>query len=92
MSELYQLPNGWEWTSLDNISEFKMGYYFKSEIFKDDGLPIIRIKNIKDETINFNDLIYFNKSDVKDDIDRYLIQRNDLLIAMSGATTGKIGL
>ncbi|EJL4378628.1 restriction endonuclease subunit S, partial [Campylobacter jejuni] len=44
------------------------------------------------ENIVLDDLVFCNPNDYKNNLDNYLIQKNDILIAMSGATTGKIGL
>ncbi|NOQ30023.1 MAG: hypothetical protein GQ570_02745 [Helicobacteraceae bacterium] len=92
MSELYELPDGWEWEKLESITKLQNGYAFKSKLFVGDGLPIVRIKNIKNEKVLLDDVVYFNLSDYSKNLDNYKIIKNDLLIAMSGATTGKIGL
>jgi len=91
MSELYELPNGWEWKKLSCITKLQNGFAFKSKLFTDNGLPIIRIKNIKKEKVIIDDVVYFNPNDCSKSLENYKIKRNDLLIAMSGATTGKIG-
>ncbi|HED0760414.1 TPA: restriction endonuclease subunit S [Campylobacter jejuni] len=72
--------------------KLKNGFAFKSNLFCDIGIPIIRIKNIQNENIVLDDLVFCNPNDYKNNLDNYLIQKNDILIAMSGATTGKIGL
>lgn len=36
-------------------------------------------------------LVFFDSKDYRENLDRYHIARDDLLIAMSGATTGKLG-
>ena len=92
MSELHELPDGWEWKRLRDITKLQNGFAFKSKLFVDSGLPIIRIKNIKNEKVSLNDVVYFNPNDYLKSLDTYKIKKNDLLIAMSGATTGKIGL
>lgn len=92
MSELYELPTGWEWKKLGNITKLQNGFAFKSNLFVNDGLPIVRIKNIQNEKILLDDVVYFNPNDYEKKLDTYQIKKNDLLIAMSGATTGKIGL
>ena len=92
MSELYELPDGWEWKKLESIVKLKNGFAFKSKLFTSKGLPIVRIKNIKKERVSLEDVVYFDDSDYKNKLDNYKIQENDLLLAMSGATTGKIGL
>lgn len=92
MSDLYDLPNGWEWKNLGSIVKLQNGFAFKSKLFTDSGLPIVRIKNIKNEKVSLDDVVYFNIEDYGKNLDTYKIKKNDLLIAMSGATTGKIGL
>ena len=92
MSELYKLPKGWEWKKLGDIAKLQNGYAFKSKLFRDNGLPIVRIKNIKNQKVLLDDVVYFDINDYNKKLDLYKIQKNDILIAMSGATTGKIGL
>jgi len=92
MGELYGLPEGWEWKKLGEIVKLQNGFAFKSKLFVDSGLPIVRIKNIKNEKVSLNDVVYFNEKDYKKSLDTYKIKQYDLLIAMSGATTGKIGI
>lgn len=86
------LPQGWEVKKLGDIIKLKNGFAFKSNLFYDIGIPIIRIKNIQNENIILDDLVFCNPDDYKNNLDNYLIFKNDILIAMSGATTGKIGL
>ncbi|TKX31478.1 restriction endonuclease subunit S [Campylobacter estrildidarum] len=86
------LPQGWEVKKLGDIVKLKNGFAFKSNLFCDKGIPIVRIKNIQNENIILDDLVFCNPSDYKNDLNNYLIFKNDILIAMSGATTGKIGI
>ena len=79
-----------EWKKLGEVCEFINGFAFKSNLFKKIGYPIIRITNIKNGKIIFDDLKYFDEKDYVN-LDNYKIFPNDILVAMSGATTGKIG-
>ena len=45
MSELYNLPAGWECKKLEKITKLQNGFAFKSNLFTESGLPIVRIKN-----------------------------------------------
>jgi len=92
MAELYTLPDGWEWKKLEKLAKLQNGFAFKSNLFVNEGLPIVRIKNIKNEKVLLDDVVYFNVEDYGKKLDSYQIKKNDILIAMSGATTGKIGL
>ena len=81
-----------EWKALSEVCGFKNGFAFKSSLFKETGLPIVRITNVDGKYINLSDVKYFNPSDYKENIRSYEVSRGDILVAMSGATTGKIGL
>ena len=69
----------------------KNGFAFKSSLFKETGTPIVRISNIQDDRIT-TDFVYFDKNDYRETLDKYEVYEGDILIAMSGATTGKVGI
>jgi type I restriction enzyme S subunit len=83
---------GWEVKALGDICDFQNGFAFKSNLFLESGFPIIRISNIQNQQVIEDDLVYFNKSDYKENFDKYQVNKGDILIAMSGGTTGKIGV
>ncbi len=80
-----------EWKKLSDVCDFQNGFAFKSNLFREDGLPIIRITNIQSNGIVVSNLVYFNKKDYSEVFDKYRLDLGDIVIAMSGATTGKIG-
>ena len=82
---------GVEWVKLGDVCEFRNGFAFKSNLFKEIGCPILRITNIADGYIDLSDVKYFDNKDYKEDLEKYEVVKNDILVAMSGATTGKIG-
>ncbi|MBH9981382.1 restriction endonuclease subunit S [Bartonella sp. B10834G6] len=81
-----------EWKPLGEVCEFKNGFAFKSRLFKEEGNPIVRITNIDGNFVNTDDVKYFQMKDYKEDLTSYTVNKGDIIIAMSGATTGKIGL
>ena len=81
----------WKTVELNEVCDFQNGFAFKSNLFTAQGLPILRISNIQNQKIDTSSLVYFNKESYKERIEQYEVKPNDLLIAMSGATTGKIG-
>ena len=87
-----QRGKGWVEVKLEEVCGFQNGFAFKSSTFQLSGHPIIRISNIQDGHIDsHNRLVFFDPTDYREDLDRYRIVEDDLLIAMSGATTGKLG-
>ncbi len=86
------MKEGWEYKKLGEVTTFQNGFAFKSSLFRKDGLPIVRISSIQDEIIKEDDLVSFYPSDYDVNFDNYKILPNDILIAMSGGTTGKLGI
>ena len=78
----------WEEKKLGDICKLQGGFAFKSNEFKETGIPVIRISNISNHTnhIDLNSIVFYNKIE-KDE--NFTIKKGDLIIAMSGATTGK---
>lgn len=79
----------WLEVKLNEILKVVGGNAFKSEDFKTDGIPLIRISNIKsDYSVSLDSTVFIseNKS-----FERFKVKKGDVLIAMSGATTGKVG-
>lgn len=77
---------------LSEVCDFQNGFAFKSSKFKSEGSPILRISNIQNNVISTKNLVYFDRSDYMENFDRYKVSKDDILIAMSGATTGKLGI
>jgi type I restriction enzyme S subunit len=87
-----QRGKGWVEKRLEEVCGLQNGFAFKSSTFKPYGVPILRISNIQDGRIDAaNRIVFFEPSDYRENLDRYRIVEGDLLIAMSGATTGKLG-
>lgn len=63
---------------LGEIATFINGYAFKSKDWSTQGLPIIRIQNLNNDSAPFN---YFN-SEIDE---KYLVKKGDILISWSGS-------
>ena len=86
------MKEGWEYKKLGEICDFRSGFAFKSNKFTKMGEPIIRISDIQNEEIDDSNLVYFDPKSYTEDLSKYLIYPGDILIAMSGGTTGKLGI
>lgn len=81
----------WEMVKLGEVAKTQSGYSFKSDEFQKDGIPIIRIGNLDGESVIVDyDICYYKK--FWDEHSEFRIYYGDILIAMSGATVGKIGI
>ena len=85
----------WDFVELGEIAEILGGYAFKSSELKNEKLseeylPVIKIGNLTREgRIDLSSIQYYkyNKS-----LYKYLIFKEDILIAMTGATVGKVSV
>jgi|SRR3989344_8624582 len=79
---------------LREVAEIISGFAFKSSEFSKHGIPIIRISNIinGDKVIILEESQPYYNGKIDDRIKNYIIKKFDILIALSGATTGKIGI
>lgn len=84
------LPVGWREGTIGEIVSFQNGFAYKSSKFVDKGFPIIKIKNIGNNTVNVIDCDFIDEEYAKD-TSRFKLRTGDLLIAMTGATVGKVG-
>ena len=83
-----KLPKGWVMCKLSDVCKINSGFAFSSNDYCTEGIPLVRISNIKNNTIDLSECVF-----IQNTIDnKFLISKGDLLIAMSGATTGKIGI
>ena len=83
------IPQEWEVKALGEAYKLQGGYAFKSELFADIGIPIVRISNLPMDSniVDITDCVYYpNTESIKE---QFIIKQGMLLIAMSGATTGK---
>jgi type I restriction enzyme S subunit len=76
---------------IGDLASVKSGFAFKSRDWVQDGFPVIKIKNIGDNDIDFSDCSFIPES-IADTASKFILNVGDLLIAMTGATVGKIGM
>ena len=76
----------WKKVKIGDVAPLTGGFAFQSGQFKTSGVPIIRISNILSSGIVGGDFVYYNE--FKGDSE-FRLYKGDVVIAMSGATTGK---
>lgn len=85
-----KIPEHWNICQLKRCANIINGYAFNSNHFsKDLGVPVIRIGDIINEIVSFENIVYVQGNN---ELDKFQVHKNDILIAMSGATVGKIGI
>jgi len=84
-----RIPSHWKLCKLGDVIRLKNGYAFKSVDYAEEGIPLVRISDINDNKVTTETSVRIPKDKTNND---FLIKPGDLLIAMSGATTGKTGV
>lgn len=84
--ELYELPEGWGWSTVDKIST-KIQYGYTTKATEAGNAKFLRITDIQNGSIQWEKVPFV--SITEKEIDKYRLQENDLVFARSGATAGK---
>lgn len=85
------LATGWTHATLLDVSHLISGYAFKSSTFGKDGVPVIRISNLTGTTVRVDEDTPRLPLRYQETHERFLLRNGDVLLALSGATTGKMG-
>ena len=89
---LGEIPKDWDITALKRYCNVKGGYAFASDAFTDVGKPIIRIGDIKEDGSISLESCKFISTELAKSSHAYLVEKGQLLMAMTGATIGKAGV
>lgn len=83
-------PSNWIERPLKDFIILKNGYAFDSNSYQEQGIPVVRISDITTEQqVSLDNTVCVAD---KPDYQNFIISKGDLLLAMSGATTGKLGI
>lgn len=82
--ELLELPEGWEWTTLDAIMKKIVDGTHHTPTYVDDGIPFLSVKDIRDGQISFDNCKYISQEEHKQLCQRCHPECGDLLITKSG--------
>ena len=95
MSRLEELiaelcPDGVKYKSLETVCGFISGFAFRSSTFSDTGEPVCKTTNIQNNVVCFDGMDCISLEDYNENLDKYLVFPQDIVIGMSG--TIKVGI
>ena len=77
---------------LSDVCDIIPGFALKSQDFNEDGFPVIKITDICPPSVDTDNCSHIDLSNYNvTKLIKYLVKRDDIVIAMTGATIGKIG-
>ena len=96
-TELGKIPLYWDVAKLGDVADVLSGFAFKSKDFVDNGVPVIKIKNIVPPYVTTDDSVYVSQ-ELYELSEKYQLNYNDILISMTGSNynqlssaVGKVG-
>jgi type I restriction enzyme S subunit len=87
---LGDIPKHWESMRLKNACKIRGGFAFKTEWFRADGVPVVRMSNLRRGTLNLTDAVRITESDC---VAGFELKAGDILYGLSGSVgaTGSLG-
>ena len=82
------VPKGWQIGSLSDLTDTVMGFAFKSTDFTPNGIPLLRMGNLYQNTLDFERNPVFLPASYQYEYKRFVVKPGDLVMSMTG-TMGK---
>ena len=82
----FEIPEGWKWVRLGNVSRINGGYSFKSTEYTEKGIRVIRISDFNENGFVNSKIVRYKDSDA---IKPYHLEEKNILMALTGGTVGK---
>lgn len=86
------IPRTWSIGSFGDVAKIQPGYAFQSKDFVDNGYKIIKIADIQDSVVDTQSGDYVSEDLFSKMDDRFHVVSGDVVIAMTGAKLGKVGI
>src|SRR5690606_22733526 len=82
----FEIPENWVWCRLGEICVINGGYAFKSTDYLSEGYRVIRISDFDPYGFIDNSIV---RHSYNDKLNSFLLDKEDILLAMTGGTVGK---
>ncbi|HFI0485557.1 TPA: restriction endonuclease subunit S, partial [Streptococcus suis] len=85
----FENADAWELRKLGEVAPLRGGFAFKSSDFVNEGIPIVRISNILSNGHVGAEFVHYKELEQDE---RFTLYDGAAVLAMSGATTGKVSI
>ena len=83
------LPEGWEKRPFEDVIDFKEGPGLRNWQYREEGIPFLNIRVIKDGDIDMTKIQFLDPEEVENKYKHFLLEENDHVISSSG-TLGRL--
>jgi type I restriction enzyme S subunit len=86
------MSRAWNRGRLGDVCRVVPGFAFKSSDWQTHGIPVVKIKNITgNNSVDLATTDFVPESLLTSKLQKFVIKDGDILVAMTGATAGKVG-
>ena len=82
----FELPKGWAFVRLCELCDLNGGFAFKSSNYTEEGTRVIRISDFDERGFKNDRIVRHEFTDI---LSQYLLEEQNILMAMTGGTVGK---
>jgi type I restriction enzyme S subunit len=82
VKSLGKVPEGWTILRSKHVAPIQAGFAYKSDLFEDEGVPLVRMSNLKRGALDLSDSVKIPKEFA---LDPFSLVEGDLLIGLSGS-------
>ena len=83
----FEIPDSWEWVRLDEIATSNIGLTYSPQDIVEDGVPVYRSNNIKDNKICLDEIVYVSCHI----LEKQYLHNGDLLICARNGSRRLVG-
>ena len=83
----FEIPENWEWTTIEDIAESNIGLTYKPTDICGNGVPVYRSNNIQNRRICLKELVRVNTNI----LEKQYLQEGDLLICARNGSRNLVG-
>ena len=88
--DIHDNPHGWKVIKLGDACEILNGFAFKSKLYVDTGIRVIRITNVQKGYIEDSEPQFYPCS-YEDELSKYMLSSGDILLSLTG-NVGRVGI
>ena len=83
----FDIPESWQWVKIDEIASSNIGLTYSPQDIVDDGVPVYRSNNIRDNKICLDDIVYVSCPI----LEKQYLNNGDLLICARNGSRRLVG-